>query len=215
MGQTVNVSTSEYKLPITINYTCAACGQEVTRSEDLFIGGSITGRSPEEAHKILRSTLPLDTLEQLKHIADYGKKHVFLQPYDPFAPRTQFHKAIKFQCPHCQIVQVPNAGGKPSFIAGRGMTLPTILTYVVLIGWFIGMSVVLFQSSVNPMALLLVTLAAIACGVGLFSWNKLLKKRAFRDPECMKKQFGSVLNSAVYVDFTPYGLEKIVMNSEK
>ncbi|MBR5975014.1 MAG: hypothetical protein IK020_07510 [Clostridiales bacterium] len=215
MGKTVNVSTSEYKLPITINYTCADCGKEVTKSEDLFVGGSITGLSPEDAKKALSSTLPPDTVDQLRHIADYGKKHVFLQPYDPLAPRNQFHKAIVFRCPHCNLVQVPNAGGKPSFIAGRGMTLPTILTYVVVIGWFIGMGIVLFQSSVNPMALLIVTLAAIACGVGLFIWNKLLKKRAFSDPAYMKKQYEAVLNPAVYVDFTPYGLEKIVMNSEK
>ena len=215
MGKTVNVSISEYKLPITIQYTCAACGQEVTLSEDLFVGGSITGFSPEKAHELLKSNLPFDTRDQLKHIADYGKKHVFLQPYDSLAPRTQFHQAIKFQCPHCQIVQVPNAGGKPSFIAGRGMTLHTILTGVVIVGWLIGMGVVLFQRSVTPLALLFVTLAAIACGAGLFIWSTLMKKRAFRDPEYMKKQFGSVLNQAVYVDFTPYGLEKIIMNSEK
>ena len=86
---------------------------------------------------------------------------------------------------------------------------------MVIVGWLIGMGVVLFQRSVNPLALLFVTLAAIACGVGLFIWSTLMKKRAFRDPEYMKKQFGSVLNQAIYVDFTPYGLEKIIMNSEK
>ncbi|MBO4687446.1 MAG: hypothetical protein J5636_02950 [Clostridiales bacterium] len=215
MGNIEYVSTSEYKFPITINYICANCGKEVTQTEELFVGGSATSSSAEVVQKVASSTLPTDTLDQIRRIADYGKKHVFLIPYDKLAPRTQFHKAIVFRCPHCNLVQVPNAGGKPAFIGGRGMKLPTILTFVVIIGWLIGMSVVLFQSSVNPMALLFVTLAAVACGIGIFIWEKLLKKRAFSDPAYMKKQYEAVLNSAVYVDFTPYGLDKIVMNSEK
>ena len=217
MAKFVTVVSSEYKLPLYISYTCAKCGKEVNLQEDVYVNGSISGFKEEDAKKLLASQLPLDTVKQLEHMADYGKKHIILMPYDPLTTSHRVHKAILFRCPACKTMQVPSAGGRQHTPVGNGggMRLSTVLAILLIIGWFVGMSVVLFQRQVEPMNLLYVTLAAIAGGVALGVWNQLVKKKAYRDPEYMLKHFGSVLNPAVSADFSPYGLEKILMNSQK
>ena len=216
MGKMVPVSTGEYKLPVYVSYTCAKCGKEVNLQEDIYVSCTLTGIDFDTANRILHSKLPDDTVKQIEHIAAFGKKHGFLMCYDPMASGSRLHKAIQFRCPGCKTLQVPDAGGKPaSLVKGRGLNLSVILSYVLIIGWFVGMSIVLFQSPVKPINLLWVTLTAAAGGIGLVVYDKLSKKRAFRDPEFMFKKYSSIVNPSVYVDFSPYGLEKILMNSEK
>lgn len=216
MAKIIPVSTGEYKLPVYVSYTCAKCGREVDQQEDIYVSCTLTGIDFDTAKRILNSRLPDDTVSQIRHIADSGKKHGFLMPYDPMASGRRFHKAIQFCCPECSTIQLPDGGGKP-FFRGRSRLLSflTALIYVVIIGWFIGMGVVLFRSPVEPMNLLWVTLAAIAAGIGISLLQKGIIRRALRNPEVLYKQYGSVLNPGVYVDFTPYGLEKIRMNSQR
>ena len=195
---------------------CAKCGKEVNLQEDVYVSCTLTGIDFDTANKILHTQLPDDTVRQMEHIADFGKKHGFLMPYDPLASGSRPHKAIKFRCPGCKTQQVPDAGGKPaSLFKGHGVSLSMILSYVLIIGWFVGMSIVLFQRHVEPMNLLWITLAAIAGGICVFAGDKMSQKKAFKDPEYMLKHYESIINHSVCVDFTPYGLEKILMNSEK
>ena len=217
MAKFVNVVLSEYTLPLEVSYTCAKCGKEVVSKEDIFLYGSLSGINTNDAKKILASSLPSDAQQQLKNMADYGKKHLILMPYDPLATGRRVHKFIQFRCPACGIGQVPDAGGKhatPVSASGKGR-ISSILAIVLVLAWAVGMFVFLSRNPMEPMNLLYVTLGAIAGGVALGVWNSLSKKKAWENPEVMLKQYGSVVNPAVYADFSPYGLEKILMNSEK
>ena len=216
MGKITYVTSAEYKMPVIVSYTCRHCGKEVRLEEDLFLQGSISGLKWDDAEKLLASSLPYDTVQQLEHIADYAKKHGIVIPNDP-RKAMKVRKAIMFECPHCHTFQVPDAGGKPAVLTGgrRSISVSSILALLLLFGWLIGMCAVLAQRQVNPMNLLYITLAAVAGCVALFTGGRLMKKRAFRDPDYMLKHFRSVLNPEVYMDFTPYGLGRILVNSEK
>ena len=216
MGRITYVTTAEYTLPLIVTYTCRKCGKEVRMEKDLYIQGSISGLNWDEAKKILETQLPYDAEQQLEHIADYGKKHGLIIPHDPLRSMG-VRKAIVFECPACHTLQVPDAGGKPAALVGgrNKVSLSSMLALALAFGWVIGMCAVLFQSRVVPIRLLYVTLAAAAAAAGLIIWDRIRKKRAFRDPAYMLKHFRSVLNPEVYADFTPYGLGKILVNSEK
>lgn len=207
------VASAEYKFPVDVSYTCGKCGKTYNVSHDVFVTTSIrsTKISTQTADALLRSTLPSDTKQQLQNIANQWEKGVML----PTVTVDLRHPAIRLNCPVCHLAQVPYAGGKMQNLRGRGLKLYMVLVYLLIIGWAVGMGVVLAQSPVEPMNFLYVTLGCIAAGVLLGLYRSRVVRRAFRDPAYMEKRFGSVVSDSVYADFTPYGLEKIRVNSKK
>ncbi len=208
---------AEYKFPVKITFTCAKCGKEACLTEDVFLRTTIGGRiSTRDAETLLRNTLPTDAQEQMAHIARQMEKGC-LMPYDSGKGMDIRHPLLKLKCPACHALQAANAGGKNLVLRGRSALTKAIiaLTFVLILAWGVGMGVVLSRSPVEPMGFLYVTAACIAAGVLLGAVHKAVRKRALREPAFMEKHFGAVLNDGVYADFTPYGLEKVRINSKK
>lgn len=207
------VASAEYKLPVDVSYCCGKCGKSYTVSQYVVVTTSMSASKigANNAEKILRENLPSDWKQQVEGIAGQWEKGFLL----PCATVNLKHPAIKLRCPSCHLDQVPYAGGKMQNLRGRGLKLYMVLVYLLIIGWAVGMGVVLEKKPMVPMHLLYVTLGCIAIGVLLGLWKNAIVKRAFRDPAYMEKRFGSVVSDSVYADFTPYGLEKIRVNSKK
>lgn len=207
------VASAEYKLPVDITYACGKCGKSYTVSQYVVVTTSMSASKigAGMAEKLLREQLPSNWKQQVEGIAGQWEKGFLL----PCATVNLKHPAIKLRCPSCHLDQVPYAGGKMQNLRGRGLKLYMVLVYLLIIGWAVGMGVVLEKKPMVPMHLLYVTLGCIAIGVLLGLWKNAIVKRAFRDPAYMEKRFGSVVSDSVYADFTPYGLEKIRVNSKK
>lgn len=208
---------AEYKFPVVITFSCAKCGKEARLTEDVFLRTTMGGRiSARDAEALLRTTLPTDAQEQMVHISQQMEKGI-LMPYDSRKGMDIRHPLLKLKCPACHALQAANAGGKNLTLRGRS-ALPkaiTALTFALILAWGVGMGLVLSRSPVEPMGFLYVTLACAAAGVLLGIAHKAIYKRALREPAFMEKHFGAVLNDSVYADFTPYGLEKVRINSKR
>lgn len=206
-------ASAEYTLPVNITYTCGKCGKDVSTSETVYVGATIGGThlSTKDAEELLRTSMPSDTQKQLQRISDYWEKGA-LTPCDQLS--TKMYPSIQIRCPYCRLRQIPNAGGKLTQVKDRGMTIPRALYIVIVIGWMIGMFVSLFKHPVNPWNFLYITLACLIAGICVFFCSKAASKRILADPSRLENKYQAVLNDAVYADFTPYGLTKILINSK-
>lgn len=199
----------EQEFPIEISYTCPKCGKAVSYTEEVFVETFAAFRGSSVSSENAKAALDDDAKRQLRQYADQWK-HGFMNRGDMVK-----HPPKKLICPGCGMQQVPNAGGKciPGSEKNTKKTLALLLTLLLI--WFIGFVVIIVSDAIHGLWILPLTAVCIAAGIGVGKWEKSLGRRALNDPKYMEKQFGSVLNDSVYADFSPYGLGKIKINSEK
>ena len=207
------VASAEYKLPVDITYACGKCGKSYTVSQYVVVTTSMSASKigADMAEKLLREQLPSNWKQQVEGIAGQWEKGFLL----PTGTANLKYPAIKLRCPSCHLDQVPYAGGRMQNLRGPLLKVYMAFVYLLIIGWMVGMGILIGQTPMVPIRLLYLTLGVIAVGVLLGLCKNAIVKRAFRDPAFMEKHFGSVISDSVYADFTPYELGKIHVSSKK
>lgn len=208
--------------PVQIRFCCARCGKAVSITRYLNFAIEVTLRG-HEARDPLSGQRAADMAEGrlasllnplLQSEINALKQNKACLMDAPSSAPSVFWPPLR--CPACGIINLPDAGCK------RRTLMQKLIQWALLGHLVIGGTAAVFALFGSYLYLLdserllalHIFLVCLAFAALFLICNGILSKKAYGNPKLMEKAFGTVLNSAVYADMTPYGSGEIHIGSE-